>query len=98
MPKLIPSWGLSQQLGSMCYLQKLSNDIFGIMNHSNDKSAVYIFDERCGPKSTDHTVSYLTHYIKESGSSWVRKVQIYLDNTCSTNKNYYMWWANEMVQ
>ena len=46
-------------------------------------------------------VSYLTHYLTESGEvpSWVRKVQIYLDNTCSTNKNgYMMGWANKMVQ
>ena len=49
----------------------------------------------------DHTVSYLTHFLCESGKvpSWVRKVHIYLDNTSSTNKNCYMMgWANEMVQ
>lgn len=101
MSKLLPSWGLSPQPGSTYYLQKLSHDVFGIVNHSNGKSAIYTFDERCDPKNMDHTVSYLTHFLCESGEvpSWVKKVHIYLDNTSSTNKNYYMMgWANEMVQ
>lgn len=97
MSKLLPNWGLSPQPGSTYYLQKLSHDIFGIVNHSDGKSAIYIFDECCGPKNTDHTMSYLTHFLCESGEvpSWVRKVH----NTSSTNKNCYtMGWANEMVQ
>lgn len=101
MSKLLPSWGISPQPGSTYYLQKLSHDIFGIVNHSNGKSAIYIFDECCGPKNTDHTVSYLTHFLCESGEvpSWVKRVHIYLDNASSTNKNYYMMgWANEMIK
>ena len=33
MQKLVPYWGLSPQPGSTYYLQKLSNDIFGIVDH-----------------------------------------------------------------
>ena len=44
MSKLLPSWGCSPQPGSTYYLQKLSHDLFGIVNHSDDSSAVYIFD------------------------------------------------------
>ena len=99
--KLIPHWGFSPQPGSTDYLQKLSHNLLGIVNHSDETSAVYIFDERTGPKTTDHTVSYITHYLCESGKipSWVRRVHLFMDNACSTNKNYYMLgWANELVQ
>ena len=48
MTKLLPSWGYS---GLTYYLQKLSHDLFGIVNHSNDSSAVYIFNERIGLKN-----------------------------------------------
>ena len=98
MSKLLPNWGYSPQPGSTYYLQKLSHDIFGIVNHSDNSSVIYLFDERCGPKNTDNTVSYLTHYLSKV-PAWVRKVHIYLDNACSTNKNQYtMGWASEMVQ
>ena len=101
MSKLVPTWGYSPQPGSTYYLQKLSHDLLGIVNHSDDSSAVYIFDERSGPKNTDHTVSYLTHYLIESGAvpSWVRRIHLYLDNACSTNKNFHtLGWASELVQ
>ena len=101
MSKLIPHWGFSPQSGSTDYVQKLSHDLLGIINHSDETSAVYIFDERTGPKNTDHTVLYITRYLCESGKipSWVRRVDLFMDNACSTNKNYYMLgWANELVQ
>ena len=63
MGKLVPSWGQSPQPGSTYYLQKLNHDVFGIVNHATGSSAVYVFDERVGPKTTDHTVSYITHYL-----------------------------------
>ena len=53
--KLIPSWGSSEQPGSTYMLQKVSHDIFGVVDHRQEKSAVFIFDERLGPKNTDHT-------------------------------------------
>ena len=41
---------------------------------------------------------YLSHCIS-SFPDWVRRVYLFLDNTCSTNKNFYtMTWALEMVQ
>ena len=102
MSKLIPHWGLSAQPGSTYYLQKLSHDILGIVNHADgEKSGIYIFDECVGPKNTDHTVSYITHYLCESGlvPAWVKRLHIFMDNACSTNKNSYMLgWATEMVQ
>ena len=102
MSKLIPHWGLLPQPGSTYYLQKLSHDILGIVNHSDEKkSAIYVFSECVGPKNTDHTVSYMTDYLCESGlvPPWVKRLHIFMDNACSTNKNSYMLgWANEMVQ
>lgn len=98
MTKLVPYWGLSAQPGSTYYLQKLNHDIFGIVNHGSASSMVYLFDERAGPKNTDHTISYLTDYISKL-PEWIQRVHVFLDNTCSTNKNYYlMSWAFEMVQ
>ena len=98
MSKLIPYWGMSAQPGSTYYLQKLSHDILGIVNHATNKSAVYLFDETVGPKNTDHTISYITHYL-DMLPNWIHRLHIFLDNTCSTNKNFYtMAWACEMVQ
>ena len=98
MGKLVPYWGQSPQPGSTYYLQKLNHDVFGIVNHAIGLSAVYVFDERVGPKTTDHTVSYITHYLGTL-PDWLRRIHLFLDNTCSTNKNFYlMAWAMELVQ
>ena len=98
MSKLIPYWGYSAQPGSTYYLQKLSHDIFGIVNHAWKSSTIYLFDERSGPKNTDHTISFLTDYLKKL-PTWIRRVHIFLDNTSSTNKNCFMMsWAYEMLQ
>lgn len=45
-----------------------------------------------GPKNTDHSISYLMHYLKSSGKvpSWIRRIHVFMDNACSTNKNQYM--------
>ena len=97
MCKLVPYWGLSPQPGSTYSLQKLNHDVFGIVNHATTKSTVYLCDERYGPKNTDHTLSYITHYL--SGlPKFVRRLHLFLDNTSSTNKNWYtMAWAMEMI-
>lgn len=98
MCKLVPYWGCSAQPGSTYYLQKLNHDVFGIVDHSTASSTVYLFDERTGPKNTDHTISYITDYIS-CLPAWVRRIHLFLDNTSSTNKNYFMMsWAYEMVQ
>ena len=54
--KLIPSWGKTEQPGSTYYLQKVSHDVFGVVDHSKNNSVVYLFNERVGPKYTDHTL------------------------------------------
>ena len=98
MCKLVPYWGHSAQPGCTYYLQKLSHDIFGIVNHGTNCSTVYLFDERAGPKNTDHTVSYITDYISKL-PEWITRLHIFLDNASSTNKNFYtMAWALEMIQ
>ena len=98
MSKLVPYWGLSPQPGSTYYLQKLNHDIFGIVNHAQNSSSVYLFDERVGPKNTDHTISYLCDYFSKL-PTWLRRVHLFLDNTSSTNKNCFMMaWAYEMIQ
>ena len=43
MSKLTPHWGYSPQPGSTYYLQKLSHNLLGIVNHSEEAStAVYL--------------------------------------------------------
>ena len=99
MSKLVPSWGLSPQPGSTYYLQKLSNDILGIIDHRDGSGTLYIFDERVGPKNTDHTASYLFHFLQNAMPTWSTRVHIFLDNACSTNKNAsLMSWAMELIQ
>ena len=47
--ELVPSWGRTEQPGSTYYLQKVSHDIFGIIDHREEQGMVYLFDERIGP-------------------------------------------------
>lgn len=101
MSKLIPYWGYSPQPASTYYMQKLSHDILGIVNHATGLSTIYVFDERLSPKNTDHTISYITDFLlnEEQVPHWVRRVHIFLDNASNTNKNaYVVAWALEMVQ
>ena len=98
MCKLVPYWGLTAQPACTYYFQKLNHDLFGIVNHACNSSAVYLFDERVGHKNTDHTVSYLGDYISKL-PPWIKRIHLFLDNASSTNKNFYfMAWAMEMVQ
>ena len=59
MNKLSPYWGQSPQPGSTYYLQKVTYDIFGIVDHREESGFVYLLNELIGPKNTDHTVSYI---------------------------------------
>ena len=43
MSKLVPYWGLSPQPGSTYYLQKLVNDILGIIDHREGNGTAYLF-------------------------------------------------------
>ena len=99
--KLVPNWGYSPQPASTYYLQKLSHDILGIVNHATGTSTIYVFDERLSPKNTDHTLSYMTDFLLNAQQvpQWVKRVHIFLDNASNTNKNAHMIaWALEMVQ
>ena len=99
--KLIPYWGQSPQPGMTYYLQKMSCDVFGIVDCRDDEGYVYLIPETIGPKNTDHTLSYLTHYLHDSGAvpEWVTRVHIFMDNACSTNKNFYATaFCQELVQ
>ena len=101
MTKVIPFWGSSAQPGMTYYQHKVSHDLFGIVDHRDDSNYVSVFDERVGPKNTDHTVSLLSYYLFHSGlvPEWVKCVCIFLDNATSTNKNRYrIGWAIELVQ
>lgn len=98
--KLIPYWGFSAQPASTYYYQKVSHDVFGIIDHRDDQRHIVLFDERIGPKNTDHTVSYLEKKISEATVQhpWIRRVLVFLDNASSTNKNRYLFsWGMEMV-
>ena len=100
MSKLLPYWGHSPQPSSTSYLQKVSYDIYGIVDHIDRSGYLYLMNETAGPKNTDLTISYLMHYVKSSGKvpSWVR-VHVFMDNASSTNKNQYMMAAAlEIVQ
>ena len=99
--KLIPYWGYSPQPGVTYYLQKMNYDVFGIVDARDDKGYVYMIPETIGPKNTDHTMSYLKHYLTQTGAVplWVEKIHLYMDNAGSTNKNFYMvGFCQELVQ
>ena len=92
MNKLLPYWGRSPQPGHTYYQQKVSYDVFGIVDHREGAGHVYILSELAGPKNTDHTVSYLLNYLKSTGQvpERIKRVQVFLDNAGSTNKNQYL--------
>ena len=100
--KLIPHWGRTEQAGSTYYLQKVSHDIFGLVDHrDSDRNFITIFDERIGPKNTDHTISFLSKYLEKVAAEipWMRRVCIFLDNAGNTNKNRFLFsWGMEMVK
>ncbi len=82
-------------------MQKVSHEVFGIVDYRSDSKHVFIFDERITPKNTDHTISLLHGYIKQVQLAypWIKRFCIFMDNACSTNKNRYMFaWCHEMVK
>ena len=93
MQKLVPYWGLSPQPGSTYYLQKLSHDIFGIVDHREGNSSLYIFDETIGPKNTDHTISLLMDYIRNHTvfPSWIKRLDIFLTIQGALIKMLILW-------
>ena len=97
--KLTPHWGFSAQPSETYYLRKLSHNIFGIVDHTLAKNAVYVLDERAGgAKNADITISSIDHYIHRQVPSWARHLCLFMDNG-ATNKNQFMiQWAMELVE
>lgn len=97
--KLTPHWGFSAQPSETYYLRKLSHNIFGIVDHTLAKNAVYVLDERAGgAKNADITISSIDHYIHQQIPSWARHLCLFMDNG-ATNKNQFMiQWAMELIE
>lgn len=99
--KLIPYRGSSAQPGSTYYLQKVSHDVYGLVDHKDGQQHITLFNERIGPKNTDHTISITQSYIEEVVTlhPWIRRILLFLDNAASTNKNRYLFsWGMEIVE
>lgn len=99
--KLIPYWGSTAQPASTYYFQKVSHDVFGLVDHRDGQQHITLFDERIGPKNTDHTISILQGYITKVTElyPWIRRVVMFLDNAANTNKNRYLFsWGMELVR
>ena len=77
MSKNLPYGGESAQPGKTYYLMKLVCDVFRIVDHLGQKSYTYICDEIAAcSKSTDHTTSFLQHFIDTHVDSWIRKLTV----------------------
>ena len=57
MSKLTPYLGHSPQPSSTYYLQKVSYDIYCIVDYRDGSGHLYLMNETAGPKNTDHTIS-----------------------------------------
>ena len=70
----IPHWGRTAQPGQTYYYQKVSHDLFSVVDHREGRSTVYIFSEEVGPKNTDHTISLLFQYLisVQLAFPWIR--------------------------
>lgn len=87
----LPYWGESPQPGKTYYQKKIVYDVFGIVDNSWNHKYVYVSHERAaGTKNSNHTVNYFHHYFNKFVPSWVRKIEVWLDNAGATNKNKYI--------
>ena len=97
--KLTPHWGASAQPSETYYLRKLSHNIFGIVDHTLLKNAVYVLDERVGgAKNADMTISLVDHYIQENLPSWARHLCLFMDNGATNKNQFIIQWAMELVE
>ncbi|MCP4648666.1 MAG: hypothetical protein GY853_01115, partial [PVC group bacterium] len=95
---LIPHWGFSPQPGETYYLRKLSNNIFGIIDHTLEKNAVYVLEERvCNTKNADTTISFADNYIQKL-PSWVRHLCLFMDNGATNKNQFLIQWGMELVE
>lgn len=99
MSKNLPFWGESPQPAKTYYQMKLVCDVFGIVDHSKKTSNhTYICDElAAGPKNTDHTISFLNHFIDTQVDSWVKNITFCLDNAKICKCKYLLAWADQVV-
>ena len=99
MSKNLPFWGESPQPAKTYYQMKLVCDMFGIVDHSKKASNhTYICDElAAGPKNTDHTISFLNHFIDTQIESWVKNMTFCLDNAKICKCKYLLAWADQLV-
>ena len=87
----LPHWGSSPQPGKTYYQKKMVYDIFGIVDESWNRKYVYVSHERTtGTKNSNLTHNYFHHYFNKFVPSWVRKIEVWLDNAGATNKNKYV--------
>ena len=99
MSKNLPYWGESPQPAKTYYQMKLVCDVFGIVDHSQQKSYTYLCDElAAGSKNSDHTISFFQHFIDTHIDSWVRNITFCLDNARVCKNRYLLAWANELVE
>ena len=78
--------------------QEVFHNILGIVNHSEVKSVVYVFDERIGPKNINHTVFPHFWHSMSQKHPWIKCMAIFLNNATSTSKNKFLFaWAMGMV-
>lgn len=73
--------------------------MFGLVDHRDGQQHITLFDERIGPKNTDHTISIIQGYIDKVTElhPWIRRVLLFLDNAANTNKNRYLFsWGMEL--
>ncbi len=97
--KLTPHWGFSAQPSETYYLRKLSHNIFGIVDHTLAKNAVYVLDERTGgAKNADTTISFVDHYIHQQIPSWARHLCLFMDNGATNKNQFIIQWAMELVE
>jgi hypothetical protein len=97
--KLTPHWGFSAQPSETYYLRKLSHNIFGIVDHTLFKNAVYVLDEQVsGTKNADTTISLVDHYIHQNLPSWARHLCLFMDNGATNKNQFIIQWATELVE
>ncbi len=97
--KLTPHWGVSAQPSETYYLRKLSHNIFGIVDHTNAKNAIYVVDERVGgAKNADTTISLVNHYIDKNLPSWARHFCLFMDNGTTNKNQFIIQWAMTLVE
>ena len=100
MSKNLPFWGELPQPAKMYYQMKLVCDVFVIVDHSKKpNNYTYLCDElAAGPKNTDHTISFLKHFIDSHINTWVQLITFCLDNARICKCKYLLAWADQLVE